>query len=163
MALPLPVRPGCDFIPKRRVIKRFRKLSPIFSLVLLIGLLVALFSLGGRLNWFPTALLVVLAMALVVLGLVVVVLTVRLSEIPTKRVFFVLAGASAAGMPICALLHNVVYALCILGFGQGFLERHGRDEPVFFILAIVICPALFVVGSLSSMVFLAKDFQRRSG
>jgi hypothetical protein len=139
----------------------FQQIRNFSFLVLfsLFALLVALFSFGGRLNWFPTAMLLVLAIALAVLGLVVVVLTLRLGEIPLRKVFFVLAGASAAGMPICALLHNVVYALCIWWFGTGFWDRHGQDEPVFFILAVVICPALFVVGSIGSLVFLAKDFQ----
>jgi hypothetical protein len=123
---------------------------------------VALFGTGGRLNWFPTALLGVLAIALAVLGLVVVVLTVRLNEFRPKKAFFLLAGASAAAMPICALLHNVVYALFILWFGEGFWQRHGEDEPVFFILAIVVCPALFVIGTIGSMACLAKEFQGRS-
>jgi hypothetical protein len=77
---------------------------------------------------------------------------------------FLLAGASATAMPICAVLHNAVYALFIRWFGEGFWERHGSDEPVFFILAIVVCPALFVVASVGSFVFLARDsrhwFQR---
>jgi hypothetical protein len=139
-------------------LQQLRTLS-FFLLLSLFALLSAFFGLGGRLNWFPGALLVVLAIALAVLGLAIVVLTLRLSEPPARKVFFVLAGASGAGMPICAVLHNVVYALCILWFGQGFWERHGRDEPVFFILAIVICPVLFVVGSIGSVLFLAKDLR----
>jgi hypothetical protein len=67
-----------------------------------------------------------------------------------------LAGASAAAMPICAVLHNVVYALFILWFGEGFWERHGADEPVFFLLAIVVFPALFVVGTVGSIVLLLR-------
>ena len=143
-----------------RTSRQIRNIS-FLVLVMIFALLVGLFSLGGRLNWFPTALLIVLAIALAVLGLVVVVLTVRLNEVRTRKAFFLLAGGSAAGMPICALLHNVVYALFILWFGEGFWERHGKDEAVFFILAIVVCPALFVVGTIGSMVFFAKDFHDR--
>ena len=103
-----------------------------FVMVLIFALFVGLFSMVGRLNWFPISLPVVLAIAFVLLGLVVLVLTVRLNEARTKRAFFLLAGASAAAMPICALLHNVVYGLFLWWFGEGFWERHGADEPVFF-------------------------------
>jgi hypothetical protein len=132
-----------------------------FVLVSIFALFVALFGLGGRLSWFPFPLLVVLAIAFVLLGLVVVMLTVRLNEAKMKKAFFLLTGASAAAMPLCALLHNVVYALFILWFGEGFWERHGADEPVFFILAVVVCPALFLVGTVGGLVFLARASQDR--
>jgi hypothetical protein len=139
---------------------RMRNIA-FFVLVLIFALLLALFSLGGRLIRFRISLLVVLAIAFVLLGLAMVVLTVRLKEATTKKVFFLMAGASAVAIPICALLHNVVYALFILWFGEGFWERHGTDEPVFFILAMVVFPALFLVGTIGSIVFLAKDFKDR--
>src|SRR6516162_4128465 len=132
-----------------------------FVLVAIFALFVGLFGFGARLNWFPFPVLVVLAIAFVLLGLVVLVLTVRLNEARTKRAFFLLAGASAAAMPICALLHNVVYALFIFWFGEGFWERHGADEPVFFILAIAVFPALFFVGTVGSIVFLTKTPEDR--
>jgi hypothetical protein len=140
--------------------QRIRNIA-LFALVSIFALLFALVGLGGRVVRFPLSLLVVLAIAFVLLGLVVVVLTVRLQEARTKKIFFLMAGASAAAMPICALLHNVVYALFILWFGEGFWERHGADEPVFFILAIVVFPALFLVGAIGSIVFLAKTSQDR--
>jgi hypothetical protein len=135
--------------------------TAFFVLVSIFALFVALFGLGGRLIRIPIALLVVLAIVFVLLGLVVVVLTVRLNEARIKKGFFLLAGASAVAMPLCALLHNVVYALFILWFGEGFWERHGADEPVFFILAIIVCPALFFVGTVGSLVFLTKASQDR--
>jgi hypothetical protein len=132
-----------------------------FLLIAIFALFFALFSLGGRLSRFPTSLLAVLVIAFALLGLAVVVLTMRLKEARIKKIFFLMAGAAAAGMPICALLHNVVYALFMWWFGEGFWERHGSDEPVFFILAIVVCPALFVIGAAGSIVFLVKASQER--
>jgi hypothetical protein len=145
--------------------QRIRDIA-FFVLVAVFALLFASVSLGGRLLRLPTPLLVVLALALALLGLVVVVLTARLNEARAKKAFFLLAGASAAAMPACAVLHNVVYALFILWFGQGFWERHGADEPVFFLVAVVVCPALFLVGAVGGIVFLAKasrDRGRRTG
>ncbi len=132
-----------------------------FVLVLIFALLVALFRLGGRLIQFPISLLVVLAIAFALLGLIVAVLTARLKEPGAKRLFFLLAGASAAAIPICVILHNLVYALFIWWFGEGFWERHGTDEPVFFTLAVVVCPALFVIGAVGSMVSLTRASQDR--
>jgi hypothetical protein len=130
-------------------------------LVSIFALFFASLWLGGRLARFPGSLLLGLALAFGLLGLVEVVLTVRLKEARAKQVFFLLAGASATAIPICAILHNVVYGVFILWFGEGFWERHGADEPVFFLLAIVVCPALFLLGAVGSLVFLAKDFQER--
>ena len=43
-------------------------------------------------------------------------------------------------------------------FGEGFWERIGiEDEPVFFILAIVVCPLGFLVGTIGSIVHLVKS------
>jgi hypothetical protein len=128
------------------------------ALVLIFAILLALFSPGGRLLHLPFAVVVVLAIALGVLGLALVVLTARLKEPGAQKIFFVLAGASAAGVPIFAVLHNLVYGLFIWWFGKGFWEAHGMpDEPVFFILAILICPALFLVGTAVSILFLIKE------
>jgi multisubunit Na+/H+ antiporter MnhB subunit len=140
--------------------QQLRNIS-FFVLLSIFAVLFALFGLNERLIGFPFSLLVVLAIALVLFGLAVVVLTVRLKEARAKKICFLMAGASAAGIPICVLLHNLIYALFILWFGEGFWERNGTDEVVFFILATVVCPALFLVGTLGSIVFLTMDFRDR--
>jgi hypothetical protein len=141
--------------------QRLRNIT-FFVLVSIFALVFTWFKPGWRFIRFSDSLLIVVPLTIIVLGLVVVVLTVRLKETRIKKVFFLLAGASAAAIPICALLHNVVYGLFILWFGEGFWERHGTDEPVFFILAVVFCPVLFLVGTVGAVVFLAKDFQKPS-
>jgi hypothetical protein len=131
-------------------------------LVATFAVLVVLIGLAGPPAQIPGQVLAALAIAFVVLGLAVAVLTVRLHEARMTKLFFVLAGASAAAIPICAVLHNVVYGLFIWWFGDGFWGSAG-DEPVFFLLAIVVCPALFVFGAVGSMVILAQDSMRRTG
>jgi hypothetical protein len=128
-----------------------------FVLIVIFALLFALISLGGRLIRFPISVPIVLAIAFALQGLLVVVLTMRLNESKSKKIFFWVTGVSAAAMPLFALLHNVVYALFIWFFDEGFWERHGTDEPIFFILAIVVFPALFLIGSVGSIVLLVKD------
>ena len=66
--------------------------------------------------------------------------------------FLILTGAAAAGIEISILLHNAVYALCTYFFGDGFWK--GGDEPVLFVIGIIICPLGFLTGSVGS-IFLA--------
>ena len=45
------------------------------------------------------------------------------------------------------LLHNFVY-----GLFKGHFDRHGGDEPFFFILAIFVIPALFLASVAATVV-----------
>jgi hypothetical protein len=51
--------------------------------------------------------------------------------------YLILAGASAAGFFIFVILHNLVSGLV-------------GEEPVFFVLAVLVCPIGFVVGVVGS-------------
>ncbi len=112
----------------------------------------------GRLIKLHFLVISVLAITFGVLGLVLVVLTARLRESRIQKLFFIFVGASAAGIPIFVILHNLVYGLFIALFGENFWERHstGGDESVFFILALLVCPALFLTGTVGSIVHLIK-------
>ena len=126
-----------------------------YVLIVLFALIVA--SMGRAFVDVPFSVIAVLAIAFGLLGLVLVVLAARVSAARIEKIFFILTGASAAVMPIFALLHNVVYGLFITWFGEGFWENHtGGDEPVFFLLAIVVCPALFLIGTVGSIVLFVK-------
>jgi hypothetical protein len=70
-----------------------------------------------------------------------------------QKFFFILTGASAVCIPIFAILHNVVYGL--------FFHGKDGDEAVFFILAVLVCPALFVLGMLGSLVLLISGRLRK--
>jgi len=127
-----------------------------YVLVVLFAVIVA--SLGGRLVNLPFSVTAVLAIVFGLLGIVLVVLAAKLKGPILQKAFFILTGASAAAMPIFAVLHNLVYRLLITLFGEGFWEGRtgGGDEPVFFVLAILVCPALFLVGTVGSIVLLVK-------
>ena len=100
----------------------------------------------------PFSIFAFLGIAFGVLAVALVVLTAKLKEPGIRKLFLILTGASAVGIPICAVLHNLVYALCVK-FGWVFWGK-GGDEAVFFILAVLVCPALFVIGMLGSLVLL---------
>jgi len=75
-----------------------------------------------------------------------------------SKKFLILTGASAIGLPVFVLLHNAIYGLFILWFGADFWDRTGLgDEPVFFIMAIVICPLGFLVGIVGSVVLAIRN------
>ena len=78
------------------------------------------------------------------------------------RKFVILAGASVLGFFISALLHNAIYGLFILWFGIDFWDRIGLgDEPLFFIVAVFICPLGFTVGVIGSTVLAIRRCKRQ--
>ena len=71
--------------------------------------------------------------------------------------FLLVTGASAVGIPVGVILHNVIYGLFIYFFGDNFWERIGTsDEPVFFVLATIVCPLAFLVGTISSIILMIR-------
>jgi len=80
-----------------------------------------------------------------ILGVALIVLTIKKKVEGKLKTFLLLTGASAAGLPVFAVLHNVVGALLNL------------EEPVFFILATMVCPIAFLVGAVGTIVLAAKN------
>ncbi len=94
---------------------------------------------------------------LFLLGAALVFLAVKRQPPGMPRRFLILTGASAAGIPVSVLLHNVIYGLFIHCFGADFWDRIGlADEPVFFVLAILVCPTAFLVGTIGTIVLATK-------
>lgn len=91
------------------------------------------------------------------LGLALIILVARNKiERPLKG-FLLLTGISSAGMPVGIFLHNVVYGIFIYFFGSDFWDRTGMsDEPVFFFIALVLCPVGFLVGIIGSITIFVK-------
>lgn len=91
------------------------------------------------------------------LGVALIFLTVKEKVAGRLKKFLILTGASSAGLVVSILLHNAIYGLFIHWFGPDFWERIGLpDEPFFFIIAVFICPAAFLVGAVGSIVLAAK-------
>lgn len=71
--------------------------------------------------------------------------------------YLILTVASIAGFVICVILHNVIYGLFIYWFGEDFWDKIGiPDEPFFFLLAVFVCPILFLIGVVGSIVLIIK-------
>ena len=89
------------------------------------------------------------------LGIALIVLAVRAKFIKISKAFFILTGSSAIGITVFGVMHNLLFALLIKLFGEDFGARMG-DEPVFFILATIVCPIALLVGVIGSIVLIAK-------
>jgi FlaA1/EpsC-like NDP-sugar epimerase len=128
----------------------------------LVVFFVALVASPSLANWwrfweYKRLLLAVIAVVFFALAIALLVLTVKLKEPLIRKIFFILTGASAVCIPIFAILHNLVYGLFYHG-------KAGEDEAVFFILAIFVCPALFVLGVLGSLVlFISARLRKNAG
>jgi len=129
--------------------------NAVFLASVCIFIILVLTFMLGQDSGIPFSVIAVLGILFGLLGVVLTVLSVRLHETRTQKIFFILTGVSAAGIPICAILHNLVYALFIILFGRGFWGHRG-DEPVFFILAVIIFPLLFLIGAVASGILLIK-------
>jgi len=71
--------------------------------------------------------------------------------------FLLVAGISLGAFIISFVLHNAIYGLFIHFFGADFWDRIGMsDEPVFFFMAVIICPLAFAVGLIGSLVIFIK-------
>lgn len=93
----------------------------------------------------------------VLLGVALIFITVKEKARGKLRKFLILTGAAAIGIPVSIILHNAVYGIFIHWFGADFWDRIGvADEPFFFIMAIFVCPAAFLVGAIGSIVLTAR-------
>ncbi len=78
------------------------------------------------------------------LGVTLLVLTVKTKVRGMLKGFLLLTGASAVAMLVFGILHNAVSGLA------------NFEEPAFFILAIIVCPIGFLVGAIGSIVLRVK-------
>ena len=102
--------------------------------------------------------LIISGAVLLLLGGALIYLTLKEKIAGTLKKLLLLTGTSAVGIPISAVLHNAIYGLFIYWFGADFWERIGlEDEPLFFVLAIFICPIGFLTGTIGSIIQFIKS------
>ena len=91
------------------------------------------------------------------LGVALIFLTLKQKIRGMLRKFLILTGISSAGFFISVFLHNVIYGLFIHMFGTDFWNRIGvKDEPFFFIIAMFICPIVFLIGVIGCIILFIK-------
>ncbi len=87
------------------------------------------------------------------LGIALLVFTLREKAAGRLKAFFLLTAASAAGVFVFVLLHNGFYALATVG---GHIPVLGPVleflHAAFFIIALIVCPLGFLTGVIGSIV-----------
>ena len=83
------------------------------------------------------------------LGVTLLVLMAKTKVERGLKKFLLLTEASFVGLPVFGILHNAVSGLT------------NFEEPVFFILAIIVCPVGFLVGAIGSIVLKVKKSRAR--
>ena len=141
---------------RRATITVFCALTALFTA--LVGIMI--FPGFGKFGGLPF--MVASGISVFLLGVGLIVLTRRQDIAGPLRKFLLLTGASAAAILPGILLHNIVYGLLIHFFGPDFWGPAGSgDEPVFFIISVIICPIGFLIGAVGSAVLLVKEKKRR--
>jgi peptidoglycan/LPS O-acetylase OafA/YrhL len=79
------------------------------------------------------------------LGATLIVLTLKQKVEGVLKHFLLLAGSSAAGFAVFVLFHNIVSGLFNI------------EEAVFFILATIVCPLGFLVGTIGTIALTIRN------
>ncbi|MFC1637613.1 hypothetical protein ACFL1W_01195 [Candidatus Margulisiibacteriota bacterium] len=113
----------------------------VFTALLFVFALILSFMFG----LFSGRIFLALIALLLTLGIALVALTIRQKVAGKLKLFLLLTGGSAAGFVVFSVLHNLLYAL--LGF----------EEPVCFLVAVVVCPVTFIIGAVGSIVMIVNE------
>ncbi len=133
--------------------------SIFWALVGVFLVIVCLFLIPAFRDLLRGPLLFLLPLAVFsLLGGALIFFTVKERVRGILKKFLLLTGASSAGFFVFVLLHNFIYGLFIHFFGAEFWN--GGDEPFFFIMAIIVCPIGFLVGTVGSVVLFIKRRQQ---
>jgi hypothetical protein len=137
-----------------------RPLSVVFwASVAAFAALVLIVLLPDVLDFLWPAFLPLVALCFL-LGLALLILSVRWKQRTLLRTFWILAGASTAGSALGSVLHNAFYALATVTGNWPILN--GATEVLqvaFFVIATLLCPVAFLVGTVGAIVLIL----RRSG
>ena len=134
-----------------------RSLSIVFwALVVAFVALILTVLFPDALNIFRPAFLSLTAICFL-LGLALLILSVRWQERTLLRTFWILAGASTAGFALGSVLHNVFYALAIITDEWPVLSGAMEVlEVAFFVIAVLLCPVAFLVGTVGAIVLIVR-------
>lgn len=93
----------------------------------------------------------------------VTILGIALTRRWNLKKFLILTAVSFVAFLLFILLYNLTRGLFTRWFGADFWENtYFQDEPVFFTLAVFICPIAILIGAFGSIVMaIQKLIQKR--
>lgn len=99
----------------------------------------------------------VLGLILLLLGIALIVLTVKQKIKGKLKIFLILTGISAICPPVFSILHNFFYALAIISSNIIWLKYLFEFlHAAAFIIALLISPITFLVGVIGSIILVSK-------
>jgi len=82
--------------------------------------------------------------AFAILGTALIIVAIKQKVEGKLKFFLILTGASAVGFVASMLLHNFTYGI------------FQNEDLVFFLVAVLVCPLAFLIGTVGSVVILLK-------
>jgi hypothetical protein len=134
-----------------------RPLSIVFwALVATFGALVLTVLLPEVLDFFRPVFLSLMALCFL-LGLALLILTMRWKQRTLLRTFWLLTSSSTAGFALGSVLHNAFYALVTVTGKWPILNAAMEVlEVAFFLIATLLCPLVFLVGTVGAVVLIVR-------
>ena len=136
-----------------------KKIKTIFYSLILIFIAIAIYFITPFAYEIKNTLfsfIAVLGFIFFLLGILLIYYTIKLKIEGKLKWFLILTGIPPIIALVGVILHNLVYGLMIYIFGQGFWGQRG-DEAFFFILALFVCPIIFIVGAIGSIIMFKKN------
>ncbi|MBA7566107.1 hypothetical protein ES708_07794 [subsurface metagenome] len=122
--------------PEKKSIKVSYKFN--LAIKIIFWLLVAFFILNMVPAFIPF-LFMASGIIFFLLGIALIVLTLKSGLRGLLKKFLLITGAAPIGTIVSIILHNAFYGVFIYFFGADFWDRIGiGDEPVFFVLATIV-------------------------
>ena len=91
------------------------------------------------------------------LGVLLISLILKQDIQEKLRKYLLLTGISATSFFIFVFLHNIFYALAEISSNITILKYPMKVlEGIFFITAIFICPLMFLIGAIGSIIIFIK-------
>jgi len=146
--------------------KNQKKLKVVFWLLLGIFIvLVSYFAIPFPDHIIRTTFLIVgvLGLIFLLLGITLIFLTIKQKIKGKLKIFLILVGVSAISPLVFSILHNLFYALAIIGKNIPIIKYIMEILHVAsFIIALVVSPIGFLVGAIGVIVLFIRKKGRHS-
>ncbi len=119
-----------------------------YSLIIIFVLMIGFFLMQSGIFFLVAA---ILGLLLSALGIYFIILVKKSKQ--KKKLFLYMIGISAASILPASILHNVFYAFAIIAENILVLKVFFEFlHAAFFLFAIPVCPILFLVGVIGTLV-----------
>jgi len=136
--------------------------SVFCTLVATFILIVTFFAVPESMNRALFPLVAVLGIIFLLLGIILIVLTLKQKTKGKLKIFLILTGVSAICPLIFSILHNLFYALAIIT-SHIILLKYLMEflHIASFLIALIVSPIGFLVGIVGSTVLFVKKRKKR--